>query len=158
MHGRDTGRCLLWVLSFSALTLYGALRVAAATPPGELFSPIIAKFNNTGNNISSQTVYPEYTDLSGQWIYFPADGWTTGFLPSTLYALNTRLTLCPDSQGLNATDWLTEARQWSTPEIPLETNNTQGHDVGFLSFPFQEELKVYVLLRHASQLLLKLKR
>jgi hypothetical protein len=39
-------------------------------------------------------------------------------------------------------------RSYSEPHnsglIPLETHNGQGHDVGFLSFPFVEELAMYV--------------
>ena len=116
--------------------------VQAATPPSELFSSLIAqKASQLASNITSPVLYPQYTDASGKWQDFFADTWTTGFLPTLFYALNSRASLCNDS-GLNGTDWLTEARIWSTPEIPLEAQNTQGHDVGFLSFPFQEELLV----------------
>lgn len=33
-------------------------------------------------------------------------------------------------------------RQWSTGEIPLEISTGVGHDVGFLSFPFADELVI----------------
>ncbi|KAI5125003.1 hypothetical protein M0805_007427 [Coniferiporia weirii] len=113
---------------------------AAANAPSELLSSLIAqKVANTISNFSDPAVYPEYTDSAGKWLYFQTDSWTTGFFPTMLYALNTRTSLCPED-GLNSTDWVGQARRWSTPEISLETNNTQGHDVGFLSFPFQEEL------------------
>lgn len=135
---------LFWLLISESIFTNVTPKTLAATPPAELYSPLLAKINNTGTNLTTPAVYPEYTDSQGQWLYFPTDGWTTGFLPTTLYALNTRLTLCPDAQELNTTNWLTEARHWTTPEVSLETNNTQGHDVGFLSFPFQEELKVCV--------------
>jgi hypothetical protein len=30
--------------------------------------------------------------------------------------------------------------------VPLETKNSVGHDVGFLSFPFSDELAMQVLV------------
>ncbi|KAJ6582824.1 glycoside hydrolase family 88 protein [Mycena sp. CBHHK59/15] len=61
-----------------------------------------------------------------------------------MYALNTRKTLCGVSpaNGLSAADWLTLGRSASNGLIPLELHNNQGHDVGFLSFPFVEELAI----------------
>ena len=43
------------------------------------------------------------------------------------------------------TDWLSLGRTWSAAEIPLEVKTGVGHDVGFLSFPFAEELELYVI-------------
>jgi hypothetical protein len=43
---------------------------------------------------------------------------------------------------LNIADWLTLGRSTSNGLIPLELVNTVGHDVGFLSFPFVEELAI----------------
>ena len=79
----------------------------------------------------------------GDWIWFNPDLWTTGFFPATLYAMHTRAQLCP-SVG-NEEEWLTLGRSWSTPEIPLELHNSVEHDVGFLSYPFMDELEVLVL-------------
>lgn len=56
--------------------------------------------------------------------------------------MHTRAQLCP-SVG-NEEEWLTLGRSWSTPEIPLELHNSVEHDVGFLSYPFMDELKVSV--------------
>ncbi|KAJ7184363.1 glucuronyl hydrolase [Mycena filopes] len=85
----------------------------------------------------------KYTDTSaGHWLDFSPDTWTSGFFPATLYALNTRKTLCgaTTANGLGAANWLTWGRSTSNGLIPLEAHNNQGHDVGFLSFPFVEEL------------------
>ncbi|EJD01239.1 d-4,5 unsaturated-glucuronyl hydrolase-like protein [Fomitiporia mediterranea MF3/22] len=136
----------LTLLCLACLSSTSSLRtgVLAATPPSELFSPLIAqKISQIASNFSSPTLYPQYTDSSGKWLYFPTDTWTTGFFPALLYSLNTRASFCKTSSsndGLNETDWLTLAWGWSAPEVGLETNNSVGHDVGFLSFPFQEEL------------------
>ncbi|KAH8118301.1 d-4,5 unsaturated-glucuronyl hydrolase-like protein [Phellopilus nigrolimitatus] len=135
-------RLLLFVLLHCTISHFNEFTVHAATPPSELFSGLVAqKVSKTASNLSTPAVYPQYTDASGQWLYFPADTWTSSFFPATLYALNTRASLCPDD-GLNSTDWLGEARRWSAPETSLESKNTVGHDVGFLSFPFQEELSL----------------
>jgi len=53
--------------------------------------------------------------------------------------MNTRKELCPGSSASD-TDWLSLGRDWSLPLVPIETNNTVQHDVGFISYPFQEEL------------------
>lgn len=111
----------------------------------ELFSSIIPqKITVIASNFTGSGSYPQYTDSNlGEWQYFPADTWTTGFFPSMLYAMNKRSTIC-QGNGLNGTNWLEEARRWSTDELPLETTNTLGHDVGFVSFPFQDELELWV--------------
>lgn len=129
------------VLSLALL----ALPSRAASPPTELFSPEVAqKIASTASNLSLPTLYPEYTDASGKWLYFETDTWTTGFFPSLLYAMNARSVMCANSQTsdetLNGTDWLNLARSWASPEVTLESNNSLGHDVGFVSFPFQDEL------------------
>jgi len=113
----------------------------AYKPAKELFSPIISyKVLNTFQSLPYPTKYPEYTDtIVGDWLYFSPDTWTSGFLPATAYALNARSLLCPD--GI---DWLSLARASTGALVPLETNNTVGHDVGFLSYPFAEEISVFV--------------
>ncbi|KAL5508057.1 hypothetical protein ACEPAH_5675 [Sanghuangporus vaninii] len=118
------------------------VHATAASPPPELYSSLVAqKVSQIASNNSSPTLYPEYTDATGKWVDFIPDTWTSGFFPAMLYVLNTRVGLCNDSTLLE-TDWLSEARRWSSAEVPLEAQNTQGHDVGFLSFPFVQELLV----------------
>ncbi|KAH8100222.1 d-4,5 unsaturated-glucuronyl hydrolase-like protein [Cristinia sonorae] len=116
--------------------------IAPVSLPQEAFSPLIPqKILATANTLRSPAQYPQFTDrVSGTWQWFSPDTWTTGFFPTTLYALHTRSQLCPGSVG--DTDWLALARRWSAAEIPLETKTGVGHDVGFLSFPFSEELLV----------------
>lgn len=136
----DLHPMLLVTLALSLLpTSFGAI----TAPPSELFSSLVAhKIATTATNVSQQGQYPQYTDSTvGEWQYFPTDTWTTGFFPAMLYALNTRASLC-QTDDLKSTDWLSEARQWTAAEVSLETTNTLGHDVGFVSFPFQEELKL----------------
>jgi hypothetical protein len=43
---------------------------------------------------------------------------------------------------LGNADWVGLGRTWSDGLISLESSNSVGHDVGFLSFPFVEELAV----------------
>lgn len=119
---------------------------AGLSLPTELFSPLVAqKVLATAQTAHSPPKYPQYTDrVQGVWQYFSPDTWTSGFFPATLYALHTRASLCP-SQVLSATNWLSLAQRWSAAEVPLETHTGVGHDVGFLSFPFDLELEVYVL-------------
>ncbi|KAF7777605.1 CAZyme family GH88 [Agaricus bisporus var. burnettii] len=120
--------------------------VLAATVPNELFSSLVPqKILATFNDLPNPTQYPQYTDQrAGDWQYFNPNTWTSGFFPSTLYALNTRRTLCgaTSRNGLGIANWLELGREASRALIPLETKNSQGHDVGFLSFPFVEELAV----------------
>ncbi|KAJ7349077.1 glycoside hydrolase family 88 protein [Mycena albidolilacea] len=120
--------------------------VATQTVPAQLFSSLIPqKVLATAKALPGPIQYPQYTDTSaGAWQYFVPDTWTSGFFPTTLYALNTRKTLCgaTPANGLNAANWLTLGRAASNGLIPLETHNGQGHDVGFLSFPFVEELAI----------------
>ncbi|KAJ7684560.1 glycoside hydrolase family 88 protein [Mycena polygramma] len=120
--------------------------VASWTVPAQLFSNLIPqKVLATAKSLPAPIQYPQYTDTSaGHWLDFAPDTWTSGFFPTTLYALNTRKTLCgaTAANGLSAANWLDLGRAASNGLIPLETHNNQGHDVGFLSFPFVEELAI----------------
>jgi len=113
-----------------------------------LFDPLIApKLLATANLTPGiPTSYPQYTTRdTGAWLLFGADTWTSGFLPATFYALAERAKLCPRSMyGTTRDQWLEIARTSATGEIPLETHTSVGHDVGFLSFPFVDELALYV--------------
>ncbi|KAJ7221714.1 glycoside hydrolase family 88 protein [Mycena pura] len=128
------------------LALLAPLAAATLALPPQLFSNLIPqKVLATYKSLPSPVQYPQYTDTSvGHWLDFSPDTWTSGFFPTTLYALNTRKSICGATavNGLTAADWLTLGRSASTGEIPLELHNNQGHDVGFLSFPFVEELAV----------------
>lgn len=120
------------------LSSFIALVIAAATPPPELYSPLItSKIRTVAQSESNPATYPQYTDSTvGKWQYFQPDIWTSSFFPAMLYALNTRAKLCGTGDG---DTWVELGRQWSTGVIPLETQNHVGHDVGFLSIPFVEE-------------------
>lgn len=126
----------------------GGCRVVSAVSP-ELFSNLIpTKVLATANSIPSSFQYPQYTDTTaGIWQLFSPNTWTSGFFPVTLYALNTRKTLCgaTSANSLGIADWISLGRSISTGLIPLEASNGVGHDVGFLSFPFIEELVMCVL-------------
>lgn len=117
----------------------------AALPP-ELFSSLIpTKVFATFNALPAPVQYPEYTDTStGKWLYFSPNTWTSGFFPVTGYALNTRKELCGSSpaNGLNNADWLNLGRSASNGLLSLNADNGIGHDVGFISYPFVEELVV----------------
>lgn len=116
-----------------------------SSPPPELYSPLVPqKILATTNSLPSSIQYPQYTTTTGDWPLFPPDTWTSGFFPATLYALNTRESLCGgrDGSGLDAADWLSLGRRTSAPLASLTRRNTVGHDVGFLSFPYLEELKM----------------
>ncbi|KAF5373141.1 hypothetical protein D9758_001535 [Tetrapyrgos nigripes] len=115
--------------------------VQASTVPSNLFSPLISsKILKTSNTLPSPIKYNQFTTTSGNWLFFVPDTWTSGFFPSTPYALDARAKLCPDQA--DSTNWVDLGRSLSTGLIPLEHSNTQGHDVGFLSMPFQWELLV----------------
>ena len=134
-------------LGLVSLALFLGQVTAAATgfaaPPAELYSPLVAqKVLKTAQSFPNPAQYPPYTDrVVGDWIWFAPDLWTTGFFPATLYAMHDRANLCPSNAG-DASQWLDLGRTWATPEIPLEINTSVGHDVGFLSFPFVDELAV----------------
>ncbi|KAJ7273074.1 glycoside hydrolase family 88 protein [Mycena rebaudengoi] len=119
--------------------------LALASVPPQLFSGLIpAKVLATANSLPAAIQYPQYTTSGGDWLLFGPDTWTSGFFPTTLYALNTRKSLCgaTPSNGLGSADWLRVGRSISNGLIPLEIRNGQGHDQGFLSFPFVEELAI----------------
>jgi hypothetical protein len=115
--------------------------------PPDLFSPLISQklFATAQLAQSLPGSYPQYTTRdTGEWLFFGADTWTSGFLPATLYALAERAALCPNSMyGTTRKQWLDIARSSATGEIPLELHTSVGHDVGFLSLPFVDELAVY---------------
>lgn len=125
--------------SFIIFSFFFLAASAQNRPPPELYSPLISqKILKIAQNEPNPAKYPQYTDrTAGTWQYFSPNTWTSGFFPATLYALNTRAKLCGTNDG---DSWAQLGRQWSTAEIPLEANNTVGHDVGFLSMPFMEEL------------------
>ena len=124
--------------------LFG-LGASAATAPQELYSPFIQqKVNKTAQAYTnSGSKYPEYTNQAGIWQDFAPNTWTTGFLPATLYALNTRASLCGTSDGPG---WLALGRTLSDGIVPIEVVNTLEHDVGFVSFPFVDEYLLCVPL------------
>ena len=130
----------------TALLLGGSIgtlaqRAATGNIPQELFSPLVyRKVAQIANNQPSPPRYPQYTGrVNGIWRYFdPGNTWTTGFFPATLYAVNEREELCPGSTGV--VDWLALGRQWAAGIVPFEVHNSLGHDVGFVSYPFQYEL------------------
>ncbi|KAH9934963.1 d-4,5 unsaturated-glucuronyl hydrolase-like protein [Fomitopsis serialis] len=125
--------------------LFGASVVAGSfsSPPAELYSALVAeKIRTTALVPPNPMQYPQYTDRTvGEWLYFSPDTWTTGFFPATLYAMYERAKYC-HWEADNVSEWLTLGRQWGSAEIPLETNNTLQHDVGFVSYPFIAELEV----------------
>ncbi|KAG9040195.1 hypothetical protein FRB95_000124 [Tulasnella sp. JGI-2019a] len=128
--------------------------VITATPsiPPELYSPLITqKLLAVAQNVSNPLQYPEYTtpppygDKIGRWQYFPTDTWTNGFFPASLALLAERAQKCPAAQLISSSDAataLSQARTWSAPLVTLETGSDLGHDVGFISFPFQEDLRM----------------
>ncbi|KAH9034051.1 d-4,5 unsaturated-glucuronyl hydrolase-like protein [Lactarius deliciosus] len=114
--------------------------------PPQLFSPLIAQklLASAQRTPGIPTSYPQYTTRdTGVWLYFGADTWTSGFLPTAFYALAERATICPLTvNGTTTTQWLDIGRSSATGEIPLEVHTSVGHDVGFLSFPFVDELTI----------------
>jgi hypothetical protein len=117
----------------------------AVSPPSDLYSHSIStKLNTTTDPTKYTDVYPQVTTTTttdsdpAKWQYLSADQWTTGFFPATMYEMNRRQRICPVySDGI---DWLMRARKWSDGLVPLTNGNSQGHDQGFLSFPFIAEL------------------
>ncbi|KAJ3500762.1 hypothetical protein NLJ89_g9646 [Agrocybe chaxingu] len=115
--------------------------------PPELFSPLIpSKILATTNALPNPIQYPQYTDARnpGRWLYFSPNTWTSGFFPVTLYELNTRRQRCGVTQanGLGVADWLALGRAASNGLLNLNADTGIGHDVGFISFPFVEELAI----------------
>lgn len=126
-----------------------ALRAAAGwgyAPPDELFEPLVAKkVLAMAETVRSPPAYPTITTTSGNWVWSNPDNWVTGFFPSTLYQMAKRECLCPGSTAVDGAvpDWLALGRMWSAAIPPLNWHNGQGHDVGFLSWPFAEELGLH---------------
>lgn len=137
---------MLWCSAALRLAfLLPTIGTSAPSPPTELFSPLVAeKVLRTALSPPTPAQYPQYTDrAAGDWLYFAPDTWTSGFFPATLYALHARAQLCR-WPAANAAQWLALGRRWSAAEVPLAADNTVGHDVGFLSYPFVAELAVCV--------------
>lgn len=121
--------------------------LALVKPAKQLVSPLIpSKLLATTKSLPSPIKYPQWTTSTGSWSFFPPDSWTSGFLSTSLYALNTRKTLCGATakNQLGIADWIQLGRETSAALAQLTINNGVGHDVGFLSYPFMEELKVCV--------------
>ncbi|KAG8742530.1 hypothetical protein FRC10_001297 [Ceratobasidium sp. 414] len=115
---------------------------AAPTYSDSIFSPYIAqKYGRVGSKYRSAQ-YPHTTAANGTWTWKDADWWTSGFLPASFYLLNERKNLCPKNKNLSSVNWLTLGRHWSDSLVPLQSGNGQGHDQGFLSLPYMEELRV----------------
>jgi len=132
------------MVPFFILSIVLANGFLAALSQGipQLFSPdiprkILASYNRLPK---SPWRYPQYSDRNGVWQHFQADTWTSGFLPATLYALNTRKVQCGTGSGLGAADWLDLGRKASVGIAGLTTSVAIGHDIGFISFAFVEEL------------------
>lgn len=127
------------------LFMLSTLSFVLANVPPELFSPLIAqKSLATFNALPSPVEYPQYTDTTGNWMYFDPDTWTSAYFPSSLYLLNKRTELCgaTASNDLGAANWLDLARSASTALLSPNVGLGVGHDVGFISMVFGEELAV----------------
>ncbi|KAF8577576.1 glycoside hydrolase family 88 protein [Ramaria rubella] len=138
------------VLVFLSLTVNGISPVAGSLsssssnstqvrPTAEVYSPLIAQKvlvtaqNNTGD-------YPWYTDSEiGKWNWFVPNNWISGFLPATLFKLNTRSKKCRSTQ-IHGVDYRALGNQWTPEIVPLEIMSSVGVDIGFLSYPLQEQL------------------
>jgi hypothetical protein len=141
-------------LSFLCLLAFFSSVVVALKPPTQLYSNSVAdKTLNTTNSVKqSAWTFPQYTDqVKGDWQWFPAQTWTSGFFPASLYLLNSRAKRCPKSYAAKY-DWLELGRKWSEGLVQIETVNNVQHDVGFISFPFQQELLVYRHVNHTEML------
>ncbi|KIY63756.1 glycoside hydrolase family 88 protein, partial [Cylindrobasidium torrendii FP15055 ss-10] len=118
---------------------------AAQSPAKELYSPLVAsKVLKTYNSLPASIQYPQWTTTSGKWVLFSPRTWTSSFFPTTLYALHTRESLCgatPQNQ-LGIADWQKLGWEASQGVADISGDHTLDHDVGFLSFPFVEELSV----------------
>lgn len=122
---------------------------SAITPPKDLYAKTIStKLTRTTKNYAG--TYPQVTNHGNPatWVLISPASWTSGFFPATMYELHRRQTLCPShSDGVN---WLTRGRKWSDAVLAMSNGNNQGHDQGFLSFPFVEELKMSVVSAQIS--------
>lgn len=126
---------------FALALILSALPVSwAAEPPRELYSPLVSsKILATARDTRDGKSYPHNTDqVNGIWNYVATDWWTSGFFPATLYSMNRRSELCPDT--VDKVDWVNLGQTWSADLTSLLINNSVGHDVGFISFPFFNEV------------------
>ncbi|PPQ65306.1 hypothetical protein CVT24_011433 [Panaeolus cyanescens] len=132
-------------LSLILLSLSLPALISAEGPP-ELWSPLVPqKVAATFKALPNPIQYPQYTDTTaGKWLYFSPNTWTSGFFPVTAYALNTRKQLCgaTNANQLGIADWLSLGRSSSNGLLSLDADHGIGHDVGFISFPFVEELAI----------------
>ncbi|EJU00845.1 Six-hairpin glycosidase [Dacryopinax primogenitus] len=133
------------LLTFALASALSAQFVATQTVPSELYSPIIAqKLLKTAQSQSIANSYPQYTypGGNGSWDLFTADTWTSAFFSGELYLLNQRFTtLCPgNSANIDGTNWIAEGMDWSEGLAGLTASNTLGHDVGFISQPFRDDV------------------
>ncbi|KAF8308232.1 glycoside hydrolase family 88 protein [Clavulina sp. PMI_390] len=132
-------------LASSALLSCKAL-AATINPPADLYSSVIAsKLQGTTNPANYSGVYPQLTNHANpaKWQYLSANQWTSSFFPATMYEMARRQSLCPNTASTGANvNWLERGREWSAAILPLDNGNSQGHDQGFLSFPFVAELAV----------------
>lgn len=131
----------LFLLGLLSPNLFHLVSSQGTVPP-ELFSPLTPQKVLATYKASPSLQWPQYTDGSGRWLFFPPRTWTSGFFPATLYALNTRRQLCgaTDANQLGIADWVALGRA-NSRGLPLDAGGI-GHDVGFISFPFVEELVV----------------
>lgn len=127
----------LLVLAF----VFSALPASwAAEPPKELYSSLVSsKILATAGDRRDGKSYPHNTDqVNGIWNYVATNWWTSGFFPATLYSMNRRSELCPNT--VDKVDWVNLGQVWSADLTSLLIKNSVGHDVGFISFPFVDEL------------------
>ncbi|KZV96346.1 Six-hairpin glycosidase [Exidia glandulosa HHB12029] len=140
-------------LLFSALAIL-ARDAAGYTPPASVFDKSVAqKVLATAQTKRSPPNYPSITSTSGVWQWSSPDNWVTGFFPSTLYQMQKRECMCPGSTAVNGAtpNWLALGRTWSAAIPALHWHNNQGHDVGFISWPFAEEYSLHPTNASAKQ-------
>ncbi|KAI0052923.1 glycoside hydrolase family 88 protein [Auriscalpium vulgare] len=113
--------------------------------PAELYSPLIGKKLLATAELTPgvPTQYPQFTTQEGNWTFLPVDTFSNGFVGASYYLMHERAHLCPKSLGgVPAAKWLELGRSSSTGIIPLENHTTVGHAVGFLAYPFVDELQI----------------
>lgn len=135
-------RLVVSMFVLNLLFALGALPVSwvAAEPPQELYSSLVSsKILVTAGDRRDGKSYPHTTDqVNGIWNYVGTDWWTSGFFPATLYSMNRRSELCPNT--VDQADWVNLGQMWAADLTRLLIKNSVGHDVGFISFPFVDEL------------------
>lgn len=127
---------------FALVSVLSALPAAcqATEPPQELYSRLVSsKVLATAGDRRDGRSYPHTTDsVEGIWNYVKTDWWTSGFFPATLYSMARRSKFCPNT--VDRLDWANLGQAWSADLTSLLIKNSVGHDVGFISFPFVDEL------------------